>query len=171
MQKESNIMTGCLVTKSSPTLVTPWTPTCQASLSASFMQEYWSGMPLPPVGICLTQGSKLCLCIALRVFTNWAIKEVMSWLASQKNRTWKLEQNTSFSSWWASAFFLSCLYPFLNQFHLLRLFPYPCSMHLCPWDASESQNSCELCGSRRRVDSRPSGFKGSDFHVNKPLQL
>ena len=51
MQKESNIMTGCLVTKSSPTLVTPWTPTCQAPLSMGFpMQEYWSGMPLPPVG-------------------------------------------------------------------------------------------------------------------------
>ena len=35
-----------LVTKSCPTLVTPWTVACQAPLSMGFSrQEYWSGLP------------------------------------------------------------------------------------------------------------------------------
>ena len=35
-----------LVTKSCPTLVTPWTVGCQAPLSMGFpRQEYWSGLP------------------------------------------------------------------------------------------------------------------------------
>ena len=41
----------CLVTKSCPTLVTPWTVALQAPLSMGFsMQEYWSGLPFPPSG-------------------------------------------------------------------------------------------------------------------------
>ena len=40
-----------LVAKSCPTLVTPWTATCQAPLSMGFSgQEYWSGLSLPPPG-------------------------------------------------------------------------------------------------------------------------
>ena len=40
----------CLVTQS-PTLVTPWTVACQASLSTGFSrQEYWSGVPFPSPG-------------------------------------------------------------------------------------------------------------------------
>ena len=40
-----------LVTKSCPTLVTPWTATCQAPLSMGFSgQEYWSGLPFPSPG-------------------------------------------------------------------------------------------------------------------------
>ena len=36
---------GGLVTKSCPTLATPWTVTCQAPLSMGFSkQEYWSGL-------------------------------------------------------------------------------------------------------------------------------
>ena len=37
---------GCLVAKSCPTLTTPWTVACQASLSMVFSrQEYWRGLP------------------------------------------------------------------------------------------------------------------------------
>ena len=37
---------GGLVTKSCPTLATPWTVTCQAPLSMGFSRhEYWSGLP------------------------------------------------------------------------------------------------------------------------------
>ena len=40
---------GGLVTKSCPTLSTPWTVTCQAPLPMGFSrQEYWSGLPFPP---------------------------------------------------------------------------------------------------------------------------
>ena len=42
---------GGLVTKSSPTLVTPWTVACQAPLSMEFSrQEYWSESPFPSPG-------------------------------------------------------------------------------------------------------------------------
>ena len=40
-----------LVTKSCPTLVTPWTVACEASLSMEFSrQEYCSGLPSPSPG-------------------------------------------------------------------------------------------------------------------------
>ena len=40
--------------------VTPWTVAHQAPLSMGFSrQEYWSGLPFPPLGIFLTQGSNL----------------------------------------------------------------------------------------------------------------
>ena len=36
----------------------PWTVACQAPLSMGFSrQEYWSGLPFPPLGIFPTQGS------------------------------------------------------------------------------------------------------------------
>ena len=39
---------GGLVTKSCPTLVTPWTASSQAPLFMGFSrQEYWSGLPFP----------------------------------------------------------------------------------------------------------------------------
>ena len=39
---------GALVTKSCPSLVTPWTVACQTPLSMGFSrQEYWSGLPFP----------------------------------------------------------------------------------------------------------------------------
>ena len=42
---------GGLVTKSCPTLATPWTVACQAPLSTGFSrQEYWSGLPFPSPG-------------------------------------------------------------------------------------------------------------------------
>ena len=42
---------GGLVAKSCPTLVTPWTVAHQAPLSMGFSrQEYWSGLPCPPLG-------------------------------------------------------------------------------------------------------------------------
>ena len=49
--KKCHIYSGCLVTKSCPTLVTPWTVACQAPLSMGFSrQEYWSGLPFPSAG-------------------------------------------------------------------------------------------------------------------------
>ena len=42
---------GGVVAKSCPTLVTPWTVACQASLTMGFSrQEYWSGLPFPSPG-------------------------------------------------------------------------------------------------------------------------
>ena len=42
---------GALVTKSCPTLVTPWTVACQAPLPVGFSrQEYCSGLPFPSPG-------------------------------------------------------------------------------------------------------------------------
>ena len=42
---------GGLVTKSCPTLVTPWTVAHEAPLALGFpRQEYWSGLPLPSPG-------------------------------------------------------------------------------------------------------------------------
>ena len=41
----------CLIAKSCPTLLTPWTVVCQAPLSLGFAsQEYWSGLPFPSPG-------------------------------------------------------------------------------------------------------------------------
>ena len=41
-----------------PFFATLWTIACQASLSMGFSrQEYWSGLPSPPPGDLLTQGS------------------------------------------------------------------------------------------------------------------
>ena len=40
---------GGLVTKSCPTLATPWAVVCQAPQPIGFSrQEYWSGLPFPP---------------------------------------------------------------------------------------------------------------------------
>ena len=42
---------GGLVTKSCPTLATPWTRACQVLLSLGFFrQECWSGLPFPSPG-------------------------------------------------------------------------------------------------------------------------
>ena len=42
--------------------VTPWTAAQQAPLSMGFpRQEYWSGLPFPPLGIFLTQELNSCL--------------------------------------------------------------------------------------------------------------
>ena len=41
----------CIVTKSCPTLVTPWTVAHLALLSLGFLrQEYWNGLPFPSPG-------------------------------------------------------------------------------------------------------------------------
>ena len=42
---------GRLVTKSCPTLATPWAVVCQAPQPMGISrQEYWSGLPFPPPG-------------------------------------------------------------------------------------------------------------------------
>ena len=51
---------GGLVTKSCPTLATPWTVPHQAPLSVGFSrQKYWSGLPFPPPGDLPDPGIKL----------------------------------------------------------------------------------------------------------------
>ena len=51
-----------LVTRSCPTLCNLWTVACQTPLSMGFpRQGQWSGLPCPPQGIFLTQGSNLLL--------------------------------------------------------------------------------------------------------------
>ena len=51
--------TGGLVTKSCPTLMIPWTVSCQAPLSMGFSrQEYWNGVPFPPPGALPDPGIK-----------------------------------------------------------------------------------------------------------------
>ena len=55
---------GGLVAKLCPTLATPWTVACQATLFMGFSrQEYWSGLPFPsPImqyNICQTAFSKI----------------------------------------------------------------------------------------------------------------
>ena len=48
------VIVYCLVTKSYPTLVTPWIVACQAPLSMEFpRQEYRSRLPFPSLGDCL----------------------------------------------------------------------------------------------------------------------
>ena len=51
---------GGVVTKSCPTLVTPWTVACQAPLPMGFSrQEYWCGLPSLPPGDFPDPGIKL----------------------------------------------------------------------------------------------------------------
>ena len=46
--KHSVLNVCCLVTQPCPTLTSPWTVPCQASLSVGFpRQEYWTGLPFP----------------------------------------------------------------------------------------------------------------------------
>ena len=48
-----------LVAKSCATLVTPWTVAYQVPLSVGFSrQEYWNGLPFPPLGDLSNPGSK-----------------------------------------------------------------------------------------------------------------
>ena len=50
---------GGLVAKSCPTLMTPWTVACQASLSMGFSrQEYWSELPFASPGALPDPGIK-----------------------------------------------------------------------------------------------------------------
>ena len=67
MFHSSEILSGlhaCLLSRFSHVwlFATLWTIVCQAPLSMGFSrQEYWNGLPRPPSGIFLTQGSNLNL--------------------------------------------------------------------------------------------------------------
>ena len=51
MKRVLKLLGGGLVSKSCPTLATPWTIAYQASQSMEFSrQEYWSGLPFPSPG-------------------------------------------------------------------------------------------------------------------------
>ena len=72
------VQSGGLVTKSCPTLETPWTVACQAPLSMGFpRQDYKSGLPFPSGD--LPRDRTWVSYIAGQVFTNWAI-QYMLWL-------------------------------------------------------------------------------------------
>ena len=56
---------GGVVAKSCPTLATPWTVTCQASLTVGFSrQEYWSQLPFPSLSASLVAHGKESACNA-----------------------------------------------------------------------------------------------------------
>ena len=61
--------------------VTPWSIACQAPLSIAFsMQEHWSGLPFPPLGIFPTQGLNPCLLCLLhcrQMLYCWATREAL----------------------------------------------------------------------------------------------
>ena len=61
---------GGLVTQSCPTLATPWTVACQASLPMGFSrQEYWSELPFPSPGALPDSGIELTSpSLAIRFF-------------------------------------------------------------------------------------------------------
>ena len=75
---------GGLVTKSCPTLVTPWTVARQAPLFMGFSrQKYWSRLPFPSPGDLPNAGIEPQVsCMAGRFFTNWAIREALCNLMS-----------------------------------------------------------------------------------------
>ena len=55
---------------------TPWTAAYQASPSMGFSrQAHWSGLPCPPQGIFLTQGSNLCLLHYRQSLYHWVTGE------------------------------------------------------------------------------------------------
>ena len=57
----------CVVTQSCLTLVAPWTIACQVPLSIEFpSQEYWNGLPFPPLGDPPSQGLNLRLLCLLQ---------------------------------------------------------------------------------------------------------
>ena len=87
---------GDLVTKSCPTLVTPWTVALQAPLSVEFSrQEYYSRFPFPFPGDLPCPGIKLespalqvVSCITGRFLTNRATREAHSILETPSTKRW-----------------------------------------------------------------------------------
>ena len=71
-----------LVAKSCPTLVTPRTVACQASLLVGFpRQEYRSGLPFPSPGdLPWPRNRTRVSCIAGIFFTNWITSEISNFL-------------------------------------------------------------------------------------------
>ena len=66
---------GGLVTKSCPTLTTPWTVACQAPLSMGFSrQEYWKGCHFLLWKIFLILELNGASCTVGRFFTDWATR-------------------------------------------------------------------------------------------------
>ena len=61
--------------------VTPWTVARQAPLSMGFSrQEYWGGLPFPPLGDLPDPGTEpRSLALAGRFFTIWAKRETQYW--------------------------------------------------------------------------------------------
>ena len=78
-------------------LVTPWTVVCQAPLSMKFSrQEYWSGLPFPPLGhLCNSGIEPRSLALAGRFFTI-----VPTWEAPREN----------VSSYWVATFYSASYY-------------------------------------------------------------
>ena len=71
--------------------VTPWTVACQAPMSMGFSkQEYWSGLPCPLLGVCLTQGLKVS-CIGMWVPYHWHMDHFKLKLLEKASAKWTLK--------------------------------------------------------------------------------
>ena len=83
------LLSGSLVTKSCPTLGTPWTVACQVLLSRRFSrQEYWSGLPFLSPGNLPNPGIK-----------PWPphCRPILYWLSYKRSsRSWIAEQYMHF---------------------------------------------------------------------------
>ena len=88
--------------------VTPWTAACQSPLSMAFSrQEYWNGMPFPPLGY-LTQGSnlhRLCLLHCRQILYPLSTGEV--WTG------WEVSKSSSADPFILNNFFLNFSLPSL----------------------------------------------------------
>ena len=91
--------------QSCPTLCDPWTVACQASLSMGFSrQEYWSGLPCPPLGDLPDPGIKLTvLCLlhwqagSLPLVPPWKPKYILICILDSLNLVLKIPIFTLFS--------------------------------------------------------------------------
>ena len=87
---------------------TPWTAACQSPLSMAFSrQEYWNGMPFPPLGY-LTQGSnlhRLCLLHGRQILYPLSTGEV--WTG------WEVSKSSSADPFILNNFFLNFSLPSL----------------------------------------------------------
>ena len=144
---------GGLATKSYPTLETPWTIACQASLSMGFPRhEYWRGLPFPSPdlpGPGIEPASpvlQVVSCIAGGFFTYWTTRGSL-WL----QRWLRLGHFSSImcSESHLGLSFVSCIHsltylwpcstPFFGSFFLLffsftSLFIQLCCLHGSTWD-------------------------------------
>ena len=77
---------GSLVTKSCPTLMTPWTIAHQSSLSMGFpRKEYWSGLPFPSPGDLPSTRIKPRSPVLQAVSFCWATGEVCMYIVIVKS--------------------------------------------------------------------------------------
>ena len=94
-----SVTPGGLVTKSCPTLVTPWTVAGQAPLSMGFSrQKYWSGLPFPSPGTVTHRAGKAKSGMQVQgdSISSWRWylwqRSSTSWAEQECNWSWELLQ-------------------------------------------------------------------------------